>query len=49
MNSKAHGNNKRKTKERAKHFIINEKGYLLQFYFQQLYSFIKITRRNSLS
>jgi hypothetical protein len=33
--SNAHENKKRKTKERAKHFIINEKAYLLHFNFQQ--------------
>lgn len=36
-------------KERDKHFIINEKGYLLHSDFRQLHSFVEIERRNSLS
>ncbi len=47
--SKTHENSRSNTKERDKHFIINEKGYLLHSNFQQLHSFAEIERRNSLS
>jgi hypothetical protein len=47
--SKTHENSRSNTKERDKHFIINEKGYLLHSNFRQLHSFAEIERRNSLS
>jgi hypothetical protein len=48
INSKAHENNKRKTKERANISSLMKNVTYYTLIFNNLYSFIKITRRNSL-